>query len=538
MAAGAFAALSLAACTGGPATGSGAGSGAGGEDPGAAGETLVLGDPQPLGGYNPINGYGELGVSPLYDGLLRPQSSTDGALPALVPALAAADPVGNADSTRWEVDLREGVTFSDGSAFDAADVVATYEAVSDPASASAVAAAYDVIGSVTALDRHRVRFDLTHPYSAFPVLLLLGIAPSEALTGGPAVDSALNRAPIGTGPYVLADLSADQAVFEAREDYWRGEPEVSRFVVAHLPDDNARAQRMRAGGLDGTVLPPRLAATFEGVDGVQVVSARSADWRGVSLPATNPFTADEAARIAMNLGADRAGLIADVLAGRGRPAHTPAAAVYGDAFDPAATFAYDPDRARTMLDEAGWLPGPDGIRERGDDRAEFTLMYPASDSLRRDVATAFAADMAALGIRVELEGASWDRMDARLPDVAILFGGGDKPYDLDTQLYGVLHSRGPETAPYDNPAGLTIPGVDAALDRARRSLEEGERAEAYRAAQAAYIDHPTHVLLTFLDHTYVIADDDWDRGPLVLEPHSHGVTWGPWWNMAGWRGSP
>ncbi|MDN5760293.1 MAG: ABC transporter substrate-binding protein, partial [Tomitella sp.] len=192
--------------------------------------TLTLADAQELGSYNPVNGYGELGVSPLYDGLLRPASDSDEQLPDLVPALAAADPVPNAASTTWNVELREDVTFSDGTPFDADDVVATYEAVLDPASASEIAGSFSMIDTVTAVDEHHVRFDLKYPYYAFPARLTLGIAPAEAITAGPAADSPLNTHPIGTGPYTLASLSADQAVFEANPHYWGGAPQIEKLV--------------------------------------------------------------------------------------------------------------------------------------------------------------------------------------------------------------------------------------------------------------------------------------------------------------------
>ncbi|MFE5309408.1 ABC transporter substrate-binding protein [Isoptericola sp. NPDC056605] len=514
----------------------------GGGDDGGDGTRVVLADAQPLGGYNPVNGYGEPGVSPLYDGLLRPASSGDDRLPELEPALAAEAPAVSDDSTVWDVTLREGVTFSDGTTLDAADVVATYEAVLDPESASEVAGAYRMIGSVAATDDRHVRFTLTHPYSAFASRLTLGIAPSERLDGGPARDSTLNTEPVGTGPYLLTRLDADQAVFAANPGYWGGAPQVTELVTLYLPDDNARAQRVRAGDVDGTVLPPVLAASFEDESGLRVQPVRTADWRGVSLPVENAFASDPAARRAMNLAVDRATIVDGVLAGHGSPAATPVSAVYGDAFAAGATFPFDRTRAERLLDDAGWRPAADGVRARDGERAEFDLYYLASDSLRRDMAAAFAADMATIGVDVTLRGGDWPELDRHLTDAAILLGGGERPYDLDTQLFDVLHTRADDTSPYDNPGDVEIPGVDAQLDRARASLDPDERTAAYRAVQEAYVQHPTHVFLAFVEHTYVTRDDDadgagtgWDRGPLVLEPHAHGVSWGPWWHVAGWR---
>ncbi|WP_137726386.1 ABC transporter substrate-binding protein [Prescottella subtropica] len=496
--------------------------------------TLVLADAQPLGEYNPVNGYSELGVSPLYDGLLRPQPVSDKEIPALTPALAAGAPTSNPDQTVWDVELRDGVTFHDGTTFDAADVVATYNAVLDPGTGSEIAASYDMIDTVTAINDQHVRFTLRYPYAEFPARLLLGIAPSELVTNGPARDSQLNKKPVGTGPYTLTELRPDQAVFAANPNYWGGVPEITKLVTTYVPDDNSRAQQMQAGSLSGTVIPPSMAGAFTD-PATPVVAVETADWRGLSLPSNNAFTSDEQARIAMNIGVDRNSIIEHVLAGHGLPAYTPFAPVYGDAYNADAVFDYRPDDADRILDAAGWQPGPDGVRVKDGQRAEFTLMYLASDSSRRDMSTAFAAAVEPLGIKVNLRGATWDEMEKDATTAAIMLGGGDKPYSIDTQVYETLHTRSSNTPTYSNPGNFTIPGVDDALDLARRSLDPAVRNPAYQQVQDAYIDHPTHVFLAFIDHTYVTADNSWERGPLVLEPHTHGVTWGPWWNVAGWR---
>ncbi|WP_138846268.1 ABC transporter substrate-binding protein [Rhodococcus pyridinivorans] len=497
-------------------------------------DMLVLADAQPLGEYNPINGYGELGVSPLYDGLLRPQSQSDNTIPELVPALAASQPISNPDHTVWDVALREGVNFHDGTPLDAGDVVATYRSVLDPGTGSEIAASYDMIDTVTAVDELHVQFVLRYPYADFPARLLLGIAPSELIADGPARDSQLNTRPVGTGPYTLTELRPDQAVFKANPNYWAGEPEVTNLVLTYEPDDNTRAQHMRSGALSGTVIPPLLASSFTD-PAVSIVAVRTADWRGVSLPSTNPFTSDERARIALNIGVDRDSIIEHVLAGYGEPASTPFNDVYGDSYNPHAAFDYAPEEAKRILDDAGWIPAADGIRTKGSHRAEFTLMYPASDTTRRDLAHAFASAVQPLGIDVSLHGATWDEIERHAQSAAILLGGGDKPYSIDTQVYETLHSRSPNTPTYSNPANFTIPGVDEALESARRSTDPHVRTAAYQQVQDAYIQHPTHVFLAFLDHTYATTDNTWDTGPLVLEPHTHGTTWGPWWNVARWQ---
>jgi peptide/nickel transport system substrate-binding protein len=495
-------------------------------------DRIVLSDGYGLGGYNPVNGYAETGVSPIYDGLYRPAAITDTALPDLVPALADQEPQ-PAGPNLWRVPLRAGVTFSDGSALDSADVVATYAAVRDPAVASEIATSVAPIVRVSAEGPDAVTVELNTAADPRPYLLL-GILPSEKVEAIPAADWAVNTAPVGTGPYRLESLRPDQAVMVARDDYW-GEPaQVKQIVYTYTPEDNARAQAMVAGSADGTSLPPRLIDSIKG-DGIQTVGVASADWRGVALPAGNPFSADPKARLAMNIGVDREALVRDVLAGYGRAASTPVAAVYGAAYNPDAEYRFDLGRARTLLDEAGWRAAGNQVREKDGAQATFELLYNAQDTLRRDIAVAFAAAMKPLGIDIRPRGSSWDEIDTRFGDAAVLLGGGSTPYSIDSQVYDTLHTRVPDSSPYANPGDFTASGLDELLEQASASASGAAKNALYQRIQATYAAEPSQVFLVFLDHAYAYRDSGWQQGAPILEPHSHGVGWGPWWNLAAWR---
>ncbi|MGW0162014.1 ABC transporter substrate-binding protein [Mycobacterium sp. NPDC003323] len=495
-------------------------------------DQIVLSDGYELGGYNPVNGYAESGVSPLYDGLFRPAADTDTELPDLVPALAGREPE-PAGPNRWRIPLRTGVVFSDGSALDSADVVATYDAVRDPAVASEISTSIAPIIDIAADGPDAVTVVLNTAADPRPYLLL-GILPSEKIEAAPAADWAVNTEPVGTGPYRLESLRPDQAVMVAREDYW-GEPaQLKRVVYTYTPDANARAQAMISGAVDGTSLPPRLLDAIES-DGIRTVGVASADWRGIALPAGNAFTADVAARSAMNIGVDREALVRDVLVGYGRPAGTPVATVYGRAHDPAAEFRFDADGARRLLDAAGWRVGADGVREKGGARAQFEVLYNAQDTLRRDLAVAFAAAMRPLGVDVSPRGTSWDEIDTRFGDSAVVLGGGSTPYSIDAQVYDTLHTRVADSSPYANPGNFTAPGLDELLERASAAPSGAAKDELYRRIQSTYVAAPSQVFLVFVDHAYGYRDLGWQQSAPILEPHSHGVGWGPWWNLAAWR---
>ncbi|MBD0860539.1 ABC transporter substrate-binding protein [Gordonia sp. zg691] len=503
-------------------------------DSATATDQIVLGEGQELGAFNPMLGYAQLGVSPIYDGLLIPAADGDDRVPDLVPALAAATPERTAPRT-WRVPLRSGVTFSDGSSFDAADVIATYRAVVDPQVASEISTDFAPIVDIEAdgPEAITVRMDTDADPSPY---LLLGIVPSEEVQAAPAAEWSLNTAPVGTGAYRLDTLEPDQAILVARENYWGTAPSVNRIIYTYVPDDNTRAQRIGAGEIDGAALPPRLADSLTGRAGIDVVAVKSADWRGISLPSANAFTADPAARRAMNLGVDRQAVVDDVLSGKGEAASTPIASVYGDAvYDEQTQFAYDTTAAGAALDAAGWRTGPDGIRTRGADRASFPLLYNAQDTLRRDLAVAFAAEMKKIGVEALTRGTSWDEIETKMTTAGVLLGGGATPYSIDSQVYDTLHTRVADSSPYSNPGNFTAPGLDALLDEARESAPGPENDERYRRIQQIYAEQPSYVFLAFLHHTYAARSAGWQHDAPILEPHSHGVTWGPWWNLPSWQ---
>ncbi|MGH3811617.1 MAG: ABC transporter substrate-binding protein, partial [Pseudonocardiaceae bacterium] len=401
-----------------------------------AGDELVLADGYEPESLHPLLGYGTEGASRIFDGLLAHDADR-----RLQPALATEVPQPSADGRSWTVRLRDGVRFHDGSSFEAADVVATYRALLDPATASTETTTFSMVTGVSEVDPRTVRFDLAFRYAAFPHRLTLGVLPSEALAEpGPADKSALTTEPIGTGPYRVSEWrKGERLVLDAHESYWDGAPQIRRITIVFATDDNTRAQRMTAGEFDGTVLPPGLAHTFDGRDVYSVISHRSADYRTIMLPIGAPITGDPAVRLALNHAANRQGLIDALLAGEGDGAYTPIPPALSDYADPGAAFAHDPDRARQILQQAGWVPGPDGTRHRGGQPARFTLMYPASDTVRKDLAQAFASDARAVGVDIRLEGLGWEAIEPRMGADALVLGGGS-PLDPDLTSYALLHS--------------------------------------------------------------------------------------------------
>ncbi|WP_349879247.1 ABC transporter substrate-binding protein [Micromonospora sp. HUAS YX12] len=490
--------------------------------------TLVVataGEPDTL---NPVLNYGVDGASLIFDGLVARDARNE-----LAPALARELPTVSADGKTVTAKLREGVLFHDGTPLTAQDVVFTYQAVLDPAVDSTLRSDLDMLASVTAPDPATVVFTLKYAYAPFLQRLALGIVPAKAFAGQDVNKAGFNRKPVGTGPYrVTSWTPGDRLVLAANETYWGGKPANSGVVVAFVADDNVRAQRMRAGEFDAAELAPKLASGFEGRNGYRVHKVPTADYRGVMLPMGNPVTADLAIRKALNVAVDRQAMVTGVLGSAGEPAFgpVPPTSPYAEpsiAGRPAADIA----AATAALDAAGWTPGPDGIRVKDGRTAAFALMYPATDSLRKELALAVTADAKKVGIKVTPEGLTWDAITPRMKSDALIMGYGT-PYDPDFVSYKLFSSAFAGQG-FFNPGSYRSAITDAALRDGRDNADPAARKAAYATFQKQLAADVPWVFLTYLQHTYVLKDAVTGVTPRV-EPHEHDVANSIWWNVHTW----
>ncbi|MFF4298133.1 ABC transporter substrate-binding protein [Streptomyces vinaceus] len=494
---------------------------------GGAADAAVVGianEPETL---SPLLGYGKDGNSKIFDGLLAHDADMK-----LKPALAEALPEVSADGLTYTYKLRRGVKFSDGEPFTAEDVVFTYRTILDAKTNNASKTELDAIAKVEEQGPDAVVFTLKYPYAPFAERTVLPIAP-EHIAGRQDVNSGeFTAKPVGTGPYVLTAWSKGEKLsFTANPAYWGGEPAVKRFTMAVVKDDDVRATRLRSGELDAAILPPDLAKGFKDDTARTTYAAKSFDYRNVTLPTHHPVTGDPAVRQALDVAVDRATMVDKLLAGAGKPAYGPVPT--GSPWFTAGTErAYDLDRAKRILDEAGWKAGEDGVRAKDGVRASFPLWYTSGDKIRQDHALAFASDAKKAGIEVKTESGTWEVIEPRMKTDAVLAGGGS-PADPDFDQYLLLQSSLGGDG-FNNMARYDNRTVDGALDDARRSGDPAVRKAAYDTVQRELVKNPGYVFLTHIDHLYVV-NDKWDGLTTQVEPHDHGLGAGPWWNVETWK---
>ena len=194
------------------------------------------------------NGYDQNWLAPVYDRLIWQTPEVE-----LEPGLATE--WGFTDDLHFEMTLRDGVTFSDGTPFDAAAVAANIDRAKN-VEGSGLAAYLASVDTVEVVDPTHVRFVLNRPDATLPMQLATrpGMMISPAAFENPDLDSN----PVGSGPYELVEYrEGDMAAYERRDDYWNPDyAGVKRIELYYIPDSTTRLNGLRTGALDATPLDP------------------------------------------------------------------------------------------------------------------------------------------------------------------------------------------------------------------------------------------------------------------------------------------
>lgn len=302
----------------------------------------------------------------LFDRLVHIDAETGKFTEGLATAWEVAD-----DRLTWTFTLREGVTFNNGSPFTAADVVYTFERIPQvPNSPAPFTQRLAAIASAEAVDELTLRIVTSAPSpNLLTDLSTIYIVSQDA---GDAASADFDRGTVafGTGPYQMQSYSPGEQLVIARNDaYWGKPAPFDTITIRFLDNAASRVASLQAGEVDFIdAVPPNDLARLDQMDGVTLVTAPSArtiymglDQGGETTPMvrgtdTNPFL-DRRVREALSLAINREAIIDRIQFGSGAPAGQFAPdTIFGHNPDIAAP-AYDLDRARALLEEAGYGDG-------------------------------------------------------------------------------------------------------------------------------------------------------------------------------------
>lgn len=381
--------------------------------------------------------------------------------------------------TRYRVRLKPGLRFSDGSVLDAEDVAATFRSVVDPALGTAYARTYLRIARIEVLDARNLAFELDGPHASFLTDLELPILRAEdehrhiGVLGQPA--------PAGAGPFVLAHREAGRIELRANPRWHRGAPRHAAVRMLVVRDDNTRALRLLAGAGDLAInaVPPLLLPLFERDPRFVVESAPgvATTYMGVNLDA--PALRDVRVRRALAHAIDRQAIVRAKLGGRARLAQGWIVPGHWAHADGVARYAYDPEKARALLREAGLAPDGNGSSLR-------LTMRCSSDRFRLSIARAIVAMLAEVGVEVELRPSEVATLIADLNRGRFELTMLEVPEVIEPHVlqwfFASNHVPGVEREGA-NRWRLRSPALDAALERGRANVQRTERIAAYAEVQ-------------------------------------------------------
>ncbi|MGJ9383567.1 ABC transporter substrate-binding protein [Salipaludibacillus sp. CF4.18] len=472
---------------------------------------------EPEEGFDPSTGWGRYG-SPLFQSTLLTRDKDLSIKNDLAENYHIND-----DGLTWMVEIREDALFADGERVTVEDVIFTFKQASESGSVVDLSN----LESVEKVDKSTIEFNLKEPQSTFVSLLVsTGIIPKHAY------GEDYHENPLGSGPYQIVQWDkGQQLIVEANPYYYGDRPHFERLTFLFLSEDTAFAAA-QAGQVDIVSVPPTFAD--QDVPGMDLLELESVDNRGIMFPYVkeeeseegvvigNDVTADAAIRKAINLAVNRQALVDDVLEGYGTPAYSVADQLPWWNSDTTIEDA-DMERAKAILEEAGWQLNAEGVREKDGLAAGFTLLYPADDEVRQTLSMAFAEMMKPLGIDIQTEGENWSELEDLAHSHPVMMGWGSHD---PLEMYFLYSSKYKGEGWY-NSNYYSNEQVDQYMSQALEATSMDEANEYWQDAQwdgetgfSVKGDAPWAWLVN-LDHLYFVREG-LDIGEQKVQPHGHG----------------
>ena len=424
----------------------------------------------------------------VFEGLTR--FDRDGAIrPALAREWELSD-----DGTVYTFHLAEGVTFHDGAAMTAGDVVFSLNRARGADSVNAQKQLFSGIESVEAVDAATVRVTLSAPDGSF----LFKLAWGDAVIVDPATAATLATNPVGTGPFAFEEwVRGDRVELTRNSDYWGEEAALERATFRFIPDPNAAVAAMMAGDIDAypNFPAPETLSRFEATPRFDVMVGSTEGETILSTNNARPPLDDPRVREAIAHAIDREAIIDGAMFGYGTPIGTHFAPHHPDYVDLRAEFsAHDPAQARALLEEAGATD------------LTLDLALPPPSYARRG-GQIVASQLRGVGIATEIinmEWAQWLEQVFRGKDYDLTIVSHTEPMDI------AVYARPDYYFNYDNPE------FRALMDELSRTTDPEARSAMLEEAQRIIAaDHVNGYLFQLARTGVANADIEglWENAP-------------------------
>jgi peptide/nickel transport system substrate-binding protein len=435
---------------------------------------IPLPDVSPDQGYE---GYRFVGNN-IYDGLTRLNLDQDKALPTPQPALAASWDV-SPDQMTWTFHLRTGVTFHDGSPFNADAVIFNLDRFTKPefqyyekTIAARQAARFKYFAGYAKVDDNTITITTKKPYGMLlsDLLTIYMASPTAIKTYG---NQGYLQHPAGTGAFTVTKYVDGQVMeLTANKSYWRGAPKLDKIILSPQPEPASRLASLQSGEANWAEVPAPDALSQLKSQGFQIFM--NDHHPGAIMPQMNFYkgpTTDIRVRQALNYAIDRQGTV-NLINGTGLPASQYVYPGHPNFIQNYPGFTYDPAKAKSLLAAAGYGPGGNHLSLK----AIYTVngsgnMFPGP------MMEKLQSDFKAVGVDLTLVPMEWNTF------ITIRLAGGLKsPQYADTDIIwaspaagmlpiGYVQSHTCAAGGVPNIAGYCNPKADELYDQAAQTFD-------------------------------------------------------------------
>ena len=412
------------------------------------------------------------------------------------------------DDLTWEFTLREGVTFHDGSDFNAEAVKASFDRLLDPEIASPRLFLFSMLEEVIVVDDYTVQFVTQFPFAPLPAHLahsggaIISLAAIEAdyaeMAAGNEAGTYLAQNPVGTGFFKLESWDpGDQLILVRNDDYWGENARLDSVTWRVVPESLTRLSELETGFAHiANPVEPSDISRVENMDNARmnVTSVTVMAYIGYNLDKA-PYD-DIRVRQAISMAINKNDIIEGAYEGTAIPAEGPIApGVFGH--DPNISgLPYDVDKAKELLAEAGY-----------EDGFEATI-WTNDNPVRVMIAEYLQSELRELNIDVSVEVVEWgaylDGTAAGEHEMFIL-GWSTPTLDADYALYALFHSD--NVGAPGNRAFYRSDEADALLDAGRQEPDPDQRLAIYSELQELLIEDAPMLYLVYNEDLVGVNSD-------------------------------
>jgi len=415
--------------------------------------------------------------------------------------------------------LRKGVKWQDGAPFTSRDVVFTTKAILNPRNNLQTRNGWDHIARVEPVGDYEVRFHLKSIYAPaiaqfFSESGQYPILPAHLLEKYPDINHVpFNTHPIGTGPFKFVRwVHGDRIELEANPLYWRGPPKLKHIIYKIIPKDTTILVQLQTHEVDAWFrAPSNLYPEIKKLKGYRVQLEPSNLFAHIDLNQKNPLFNDVRVRRAINYAIDKHRIVDNISHG----VNIVAATNQGEfswAYNPnVMRFDYDPQKARALLDAAGWTMGPSGVRTKNGQKLTFNLSSVAGGATGEAVESLIQQELKDVGIAAKVKNYPANIFFAGFQDGGILQTG---KYDAGFFSWVAGVDPGDEYSLYAcdqfPPVGQNnLYWCDRRLHEAEKagllSYDQNVRKKSYAITQEEIASQSVTVLLYFARQIYVTS---------------------------------